>query len=451
MTVAQRSIVAALVLAAAIPALLRSAPSGVDRSFKTWSQYLGGADSSQYSSLDQINKSTVSRLDVVVALSDGRYAELPLQSDRRGRHDVRAGEGQLDRRARPADRPREVGAPQQGRGRRSRDQLLGEPRPLRSPAALPERRLADRDRRADRRGDHRRSATRAAWTCASARAATARTCGPLQTNNPGRIYQDLFIISLPAGGAGYVANPGDVHAYDVRTGKLAWVFHTVPVRGEAGAETWPELGARHRQRRAQLGRAHGGRGARHRLHPYRARRATTSTAATATARTSTPTASLALDAKTGKRKWHFQTVHHDLWDYDLATAPKLLTVKHDGRDVDVVAQASKHGFLFVLERDYRPAAVADRGASGAAVGRAGRADLADAAVPDAAAAVRAAVVHREGHQPASYRAESQAKLRELLRQLGEQGALHPAEPAGLDPDAGQQRRRELGPLGRGPR
>ena len=50
---------------------------------------------------------------------------------------------------------------------------------------------------------------------------------------------------------------------------------------------------------------------------------------------------LALDAKTGKRKWHFQTVHHDLWDYDLATAPKLLTVKKDGRDVDVIAQASK--------------------------------------------------------------------------------------------------------------
>ena len=60
---------------------------------------------------------------------------------------------------------------------------------------------------------------------------------------------------------------------------------------------------------------------------------------------------VALDAQTGKRLWHFQAVHHDLWDYDLPKAPKLLTVKHDGRDVDVVAQASKHGFLFVFERD----------------------------------------------------------------------------------------------------
>ena len=62
----------------------------------------------------------------------------------------------------------------------------------------------------------------------------------LQTNNPGRLYQDLFIVSLPAGGAGYVASPGDIHAYDVRSGKLMWVFHTVPERGEPGAETWPE-------------------------------------------------------------------------------------------------------------------------------------------------------------------------------------------------------------------
>ena len=84
-----------------------------------------------------------------------------------------------------------------------------------------------------------------------------------------------------------------------------------------------------------------------------------------------------------------------------ATAPKLLTVRHDGRDVDVVAQASKHGFLFVFERDHGPPAVADRRAAGAADRRAGRADVADAAVPDAAAAVRAADVHRARHQSAS--------------------------------------------------
>src|SRR5687767_15234702 len=59
---------------------------------------------------------------------------------------------------------------------------------------------------------------------------------------------------------------------------------------------------------------------------------------------------VALDARTGKRLWHFQTVHHDLWDYDLTAAPKLLTVRRNGRPVEIVAQAGKTGFLYVFER-----------------------------------------------------------------------------------------------------
>ena len=60
---------------------------------------------------------------------------------------------------------------------------------------------------------------------------------------------------------------------------------------------------------------------------------------------------MALDARTGKRIWHFQTVHHDLWDYDLAAAPQLITVDHDGKKVDAVAVAGKNGFLFVFNRE----------------------------------------------------------------------------------------------------
>ena len=63
---------------------------------------------------------------------------------------------------------------------------------------------------------------------------------PLQTGNPGRVFEDLIIMSLPAGGAAYISNPGDVHAYNVRTGALVWIFHSVPERGEFGADTWPE-------------------------------------------------------------------------------------------------------------------------------------------------------------------------------------------------------------------
>ena len=87
---------------------------------------------------------------------------------------------------------------------------------------------------------------------------------------------------------------------------------------------------------------------------------------------------LALDARTGKRIWHFQTVHHDLWDYDLVTGPKLLTVRHDGKMVDIVAQPGKTGFLYVLEPGDGRAVVADRRASGPEERCARRAILADA-------------------------------------------------------------------------
>ena len=109
---------------------------------------------------------------------------------------------------------------------------------------------------------------------------------------------------------------------------------------------------------------------------------------------------LALDARTGKRLWHFQVVHHDLWDYDLTTAPKLLTVRHNGKPVDIVAQPTKFGFLYVFDRvtgapiwpiEERPVPKSDVP---------GRRDVADAALPHQSAAVRAADAHRRRHQSA---------------------------------------------------
>ncbi len=103
---------------------------------------------------------------------------------------------------------------------------------------------------------------------------------------------------------------------------------------------------------------------------------------------------LALDARTGKRLWHFQNVHHDLWDYDNTSAPQLTTIKQNGKTIPVVAMAGKTGFLYVFDRvtgepiwpiEERPGADEDRGP--------GRTGLADAAVPDDAAAVRATEVH----------------------------------------------------------
>jgi glucose dehydrogenase len=169
------------------------------------------------------------------------------------------------------------------------------------------------------------------------------------TSNPGRVFEDLIIMSLPAGGGGYASSPADIHAYNVRTGALAWTFHTVPRTGEPGADTWPAGGLN----------KYGG------VHNWSESTVDVETGTiyipTGTARYDFYGANreganlygnsvLALDARSGKLLWHFQTIHHDLWDYDLPTAPKLLTVQHDGLSVPIVAQPSKQGFVYVLNR-----------------------------------------------------------------------------------------------------
>jgi quinoprotein glucose dehydrogenase len=172
---------------------------------------------------------------------------------------------------------------------------------------------------------------------------------PLQTNNPGRIFENLFIMPLPARGDNYAAVPADVHAYDTRTGKRVCVFHSVPHPGEFGYETWPKDfwktgGGAHNWNEMTVDEKHGvayvpfGTG---RYDFYGANRHGQNLFGNSL---------VALDARTGKRLWHFQTVHHDLWDYDLPTAPRLLTVKHDGKTVEAIAQPTKQGFLFVFNR-----------------------------------------------------------------------------------------------------
>ncbi len=171
----------------------------------------------------------------------------------------------------------------------------------------------------------------------------------LQTSNPGRVFDNLVIVPLPAGGASYDSNPADIHAYDVRTGKLVWQFHTVPHPGEFGYETWPAdawktVGGVHDWAEMTVDERHGiafiplGTP---RFDFYGANRKGNNLFGDSL---------LALDARTGKRLWHFQIVHHDLWDYDLPVAPKLITVKHDGKMIDAVAQGTKFGFLFVFNR-----------------------------------------------------------------------------------------------------
>jgi quinoprotein glucose dehydrogenase len=168
--------------------------------------------------------------------------------------------------------------------------------------------------------------------------------------SPGTVVGDVLVLgSSIADTLRPDAPPGDVRAFDVRTGKVRWTFHTIPRDGEEGHATW-ESGT------ALTGAAN-----------------VWSTITADPARglvflpVSTPSMDfyggdrlgdnlysdsvVALEAATGRRRWHFQTVHHDLWDYDLAAPPVLVTLDRDGKAVDAVAQATKHGFVFVLDRD----------------------------------------------------------------------------------------------------
>lgn len=166
---------------------------------------------------------------------------------------------------------------------------------------------------------------------------------------PGSIFKDLIIIGsrLPDF---YGAPPGYIRAYNVKTGALAWTFHTIPHPGEPGYETWPPdaykyaggancwAGMSIDMERGMVFLALGSPS----YDFYGADRVGANLYGNCV---------LALDAATGKYKWHFQTVHHDIWDYDLPAPPSLVTFMYEGKEVEAVAQTTKQGFVFVLDRD----------------------------------------------------------------------------------------------------
>ena len=170
----------------------------------------------------------------------------------------------------------------------------------------------------------------------------------VQSGSPGRVFEDLIILGS-APGEMYGSPPGDLRAYDVKTGKMAWIFHTVPHPGEDGYNTfppdaWKYVGGNNAWGGISLDEKRG--------IVYFPLGSPTYDLYGADRKGADLYGDclLALDARTGKRLWYFQFVHHDLWDYDPAAAPLLLTVKHNGKKVDVVAQATKFGFLYVLDR-----------------------------------------------------------------------------------------------------
>ncbi|MFL5527132.1 MAG: PQQ-binding-like beta-propeller repeat protein [Gemmatimonadaceae bacterium] len=165
---------------------------------------------------------------------------------------------------------------------------------------------------------------------------------------PGVIYQDLLIQGSRVG-EGEGSAPGDVRAYDVRTGSIRWTFHTIPRPGEFGYETWP----------MDAWKTAGGANSWAGMTIDRERGIVYIPTGSATpdfyggdraGANLFANTLLALDAATGRRIWHFQTVHHDLWDRDLPAAPNLITVMQNGKRVDAVAQITKSGFVFLFDR-----------------------------------------------------------------------------------------------------
>jgi quinoprotein glucose dehydrogenase len=171
----------------------------------------------------------------------------------------------------------------------------------------------------------------------------------LVATTPGAIYENLLIQGTRVGEEEGSA-PGAVRAYDVRTGALRWTFHTIPQPGEFGYETWP----------AEAWRTAGGANSwagmtvdvRHGIVFVPTGSATPDFYGAGRAGTNLFANSLlALDAATGKRLWHFQTVHHDLWDRDLPAAPNLVTLTRHPSRIEAVAQIAKSGFVFLFERE----------------------------------------------------------------------------------------------------
>jgi quinoprotein glucose dehydrogenase len=316
---------------------------------KTWNAYEGGVDSSQYSALKQINKSNVSQLQQVwfySAAGAHRFECSPIIVDK-----VMYVFGKDDN----------VVALDAATGREIWVHDTGKPRII-SERGFTYWESKDRsDRRLffstnnflrvidardgkviDSFGNHGSVDLREGL------GRDPSTIREIESGTPGRIFENLLILGSTTGEE-YGSPPGDLRAFDVLTGKLIWTFHTVPHPGDLGYETWPKdawkyIGGTNTWGGITIDEKRG-----IAYFPigsptydfYGADREGADLFSDCL---------LALDARTGKYLWHFQIVHHDLWDYDLATSPKLVTVNHNDQKVDAIAQPGKTGFLYVFDR-----------------------------------------------------------------------------------------------------
>ena len=259
----------------------------------------------------------------------------------------------------------------------------------------------------------------------------------VRLTSPGVIYKDLMIVGGRVG-EGLPTSPGDIRAYDVRSGALRWSFHTIPHPGEFGYDTWPKnaweySGAANNWPGMALDERRG------LVYVPTGSAATDFYGADRLGDNLFANSLIALEAATGKRVWHYQFVRHDLWDRDLPSPPTLVTVRRGSRTIDAVTQATKHGFLFVFDRaSGEPLFPIDNRTFPATMVPGDKASETQP-VPTKPAAVRPAVA--DGGPADQPHAGGAAVGARTVQDLPQRGAIRPARPREADRRVSRLRRR----------
>ncbi|GMV90861.1 MAG: hypothetical protein AMXMBFR82_06390 [Candidatus Hydrogenedentota bacterium] len=316
---------------------------------KEWRWYLGDQQSTQYSKLDQINTGNVAELEQVWTYHSGGEAQIqtnPLVVDGL-LYGVSA-----DRRvfALEADTGREVWVYEpehaEGSGAVVRGLLYWEDRGDQCIYATIEHHLYALNARTGKR-----IADFGNGGAVDIKLAYDRDVSKLHigSTSPGVIHDDILVMSVRLSES-HPAAPGDIIAFNVRTGEREWIFHTIPHPGEFGYDTWPE-GAWETAGGANCWAGMSLDAKRGIVYIPTGSAAFDFYGADRKGMNLFANTLLALDVETGERIWHFQAFHHDLWDRDLPAPPNLVTVRHNGRKRDAVAQITKSAHVFLFDRE----------------------------------------------------------------------------------------------------
>lgn len=313
--------------------------------FTTWSDYLGGPDRNHYSSLDQINLANAHQLKQVWTYSlpdSGQMQANPIIVDGL----LYGVSASVQAFALDASTGKEVwrfGDPLKNWASTSRGVSYAKGRILYTAGPNLWALDAKTGKPIDDFGDHGKVDLHTGLP------AIAQNKFVI-SNTPGTVFEDLIVMPLRLS-EGEDAAPGDIRAYYISTGKLAWTFHTIPYPGEFGYETFPKDAYKN----AYTGAANNWAGMavdvkRGILYVPTGSAGYDFWGGNRKGANVFANCLLALDVRTGKRLWHFQTTHHDLWDRDLPAPPNLITVTHKGKKVDAVVQVSKQGYVFCFDR-----------------------------------------------------------------------------------------------------